>query len=118
MNCIRCQESSRYLRRNLCIRCYYAVIKRNELDQYPHKRPFIPIESINEPTVRWLFLEIKIQEKTVADVARISGVAQNAIQSWKTRCNPSLFDFKCVAGALGYEIQMVAKEPENAEFPA
>lgn len=115
MICSRCGGSAKYTRRNLCMTCYFALRRTAELDQYPSKRACIPLEGISDPDIRWFFLEARAQGKAIADIAKISGITSSTIRRWKSRCNPSFFDFKCAVEALGYEIRMMAKEPKNVE---
>lgn len=83
--------------------------------KYPSRKPQPLIEDIKDPFIRWLFNEAKTQGVTIADIERVSGVTRSTISRWKTKTRASLFDFQCVAEALGYEIRMVAKEPKNVE---
>lgn len=80
----------------------------------PATKTIRPANEISDPHIRWLFQEIIAQNTTIDKISMISGVSRSVLQRAKTRSNLTLFDFKCAAEALGYEIMMVAKGENGA----
>jgi len=53
----------------------------------------------------WLKSELDRQHITATRLAQISGVHQNTIRNYLAgRCEPTLFNVRCVVNALGYDV--------------
>jgi len=111
IRCVDC-PSTRIHARGLCLSCYQKRRqKRKPLP--PTYKPVYSADEIKDPHIRWLFQEIVDQGVKIDNVCLRSGVGRDVLQRAKRSSSIALFNFKCVAEALGYEILMVAKEVKN-----
>ena len=56
----------------------------------------------------WLNIELDSRHLTVARLSQISGVHPNTIRNYLAeRCEPTLFNVRCIATALGYELAVI-----------
>lgn len=57
------------------------------------------------PVVRWLFEEMQLQNRFVADVAVAAGVHPQSIHNWRSGVRgPSFFNLDAVVNTLGYKL--------------
>lgn len=59
----------------------------------------------------WLKFELDSRNLAVARLAQISGVHPNTIRNYLAeRCEPTLFNVRCLADALDYELAVVPRD--------
>jgi hypothetical protein len=67
----------------------------------------------NNPLFRFIFDEISAQGITREQITKKAGVAYGTLDNMKRRGSTRLMTYVFLLGALGYELQIVAKEPEE-----
>jgi hypothetical protein len=65
------------------------------------------------PLFSFIFDEIKAQGITRQEITRKAGVAYGTLDNMKRRGSTRLMTYVFLLEALGYELQIVAKEPEE-----
>ena len=58
----------------------------------------------------WLRCQLKTQHLSVTKLAMLSGVHSNTIHNYLAeRCEPTLYNVRCLMKALGYELGAIPK---------
>ena len=61
----------------------------------------------------WLRYELDSRHLSTTKLAQISGVHPNTIRNYLAeRCEPTLFNVKCVADALGYDVVVIPRDTQ------
>jgi len=73
----------------------------------------IPIPPKAHPLVRRLIRIANAKQVTLTEIALESGVAPKTISDWRYRSAPSLTNFEAALNALGYELKIVERRPNE-----
>lgn len=68
------------------------------------------------PLVRQLVEILNKKKLTFTELARAAGITGAALASWRYRHNPRIDNFEAALNALGYELQIVPREPQKTVF--
>lgn len=68
------------------------------------------------PLVRQLVVLMNEKRITFTELARVAGLTGATLASWKSKHNPRVDSFEAALNALGYELQIVQREPKKTVF--